>query len=323
MYNLKLKIYNLFEWVNRLPDVPFLDSGLLTGENPGFTGKLYGITYILLPAFIQHSSFGGNTVYMQNRRHCKESRTGTVLAGIFLLLIGVAAILRETILDFPGWVLSWPMVLIGVGVFIGLKHGFRGPGWIILIGLGCIFLADRVIPGVDLKPFIWPFVVIAIGLFMILGAGSRKKWMRERWGVDDRYGEKKNMTSPETFDSASQSFDNPNEEDFVDSTAILGSSKKVVLSKNFKGGDITSFMGGTELNCAQCELSGRAKLDITTIFGGTKIIVPAHWTIKSTVTSIFGGFEDKRSSANITADPGKILVIDGTTIFGGIEIKSY
>ncbi|MCC7524582.1 MAG: hypothetical protein IT250_07155 [Chitinophagaceae bacterium] len=259
---------------------------------------------------------------MRNRKRCNESRTGTVLAGLFLLLIGVAAILRETVWDFPSWILSWPMLLIAIGVFIGLRHGFRGPGWIILIGLGCIFLADRVVPGVDFKPFIWPFVIIAVGLFMILGASSRKKWMRDKWGTEEAGNEKKNMNFHDTFVPAKESGSKYNDEDFVESTAILGSSKKVILSKNFKGGDITNFMGGTELNCTQCDITDKARLDITTVFGGTKIVVPPHWTIKSTVTSIFGGFEDKRPPS-VTADPGKVLIIDGTTIFGGIEIKSY
>lgn len=260
----------------------------------------------------------------ENRRHCNENRTGTVLAGLFLLLVGVAAILRQTIFDFPSWVLSWPMILIAVGIFIGLKHGFRGPGWVILIGLGCIFLADKVVPGADLKPFIWPFVIISIGLFMIFGASSRKKWMRERWGWDENDAGEKNTSSPEIPNPEQDAaYSRKEDDDFIDSTAILGSSKKVILSKNFKGGDITNFMGGTEINCSQAEITGRVKLDITQIFGGTKLIVPAHWTIKSTVTSIFGGFEDKRSPSGINSDPGKVLVLDGTTIFGGIEIKSY
>lgn len=256
------------------------------------------------------------------RRYCNESRTGTVLAGLFLLLVGIAAILRQTIFDFPSWVLSWPMILIAVGIFIGLKSGFRGPGWIIMIGLGCIFLADKIVPGADLKPFIWPFIIIALGLFMIFGAGSRRRWMQQRWGKDDAEDDKKGAGLHEG-DLPGAAFEVRDEDDFVDSTAILGSSKKVILSKNFKGGDITSFMGGTEINCSQAEITGRVKLDITQIFGGTKLIVPAHWTIKSTVTSIFGGFEDKRSPSGVNPDPDKILVLDGTTVFGGIEIKSY
>ncbi len=256
------------------------------------------------------------------RRHCNENRTGTVLAGLFLLLVGIVAILRQTIFDFPSWVLSWPMILIAVGIFIGLKNGFRGPGWVILIGLGCIFLADKIVPGADLKPFIWPFIIIALGLFMIFGAGSRRRWMRQRWGVDEV--DKREIDSPAEDNFSNAAFEAKDDnDDFVESTAILGSSKKVILSKNFKGGDITSFMGGTEINCSQAEITGRVKLDITQIFGGTKLIVPAHWTIKSTVTSIFGGFEDKRSPSGVNPDPDKVLVLDGTTIFGGIEIKSY
>ncbi len=261
--------------------------------------------------------------HCRNRKQYHENRTGTVLAGLFLLLVGIAAILRQTIFDFPSWVLSWPMILIAVGIFVGLKHGFRGPGWIILIGLGCIFLADKVVPGVDLKPFIWPFVIISIGLFMIFGAGSRKRWMRERWGWDGN-DLVKEPDLPGNEPGPGHTFHNiKDEDDFIDSTAILGSSKKVILSKNFKGGDITNFMGGAEINCSQAEITGRVKLDITQIFGGTKLIVPAHWTIKSTVTSIFGGFEDKRPPSVINPDPARVLVIDGTTIFGGIEIKSY
>src|ERR1700754_4539133 len=105
---------------------------------------------------------------MKHDKFPTENKTGTVLPGLFLLAIGGIAILRQAILYFPSWIRSWPMILIVVGIFIGLKHGFRGPGWIILIGLGSIFLADKIVPGMNLKPFIWPIVIIALGLFMIV-----------------------------------------------------------------------------------------------------------------------------------------------------------
>lgn len=266
---------------------------------------------------------------MKHDRFPNENKTGTVLAGIFLLIIGVIAILRQTILDFPSWIMSWPMILVLVGIFIGLKHGFRGPGWIMLIGLGSIFLADKIIPGVNLKPFIWPFIVIAIGIFMITGAGRRRKWMREHWTWEAHCNEKNMNFRNENaryavntdIKTENKRKNDPNE--LVDVTSVLGSAKKVIFSKNFQGGDITNFMGGTEINCTQADINGVVKLDITQVFGGTKLIVPAHWTIKSTATSIFAGFEDKRAITNITPDPDKVLIIDGTSIFGGIEIKSY
>jgi len=265
---------------------------------------------------------------MKHDKFPGENKTGTVLAGLFLLVIGVIAILRQTILDFPSWIMSWPMILIVVGIFIGLKHGFRGPGWIILIGLGSIFLADKVIPGVNLKPFIWPFVIIAVGIFMIIGGGRRRKWMREHWRWEHNCSEKKTMNfnnpAGQYADIPASDADNKKDSnEFIDSTSILGSAKKVIFSKNFQGGDITNFLGGTEINCSQADINGIVKLDITQFFGGTKLIVPAHWTIKSSATSIFAGFEDKRAITNIVPDPNKVLMIDGTSIFGGIEIKSY
>lgn len=255
----------------------------------------------------------------------KESRTGSVLAGLFLLIIGVFAIIQQSVSDFPSWILSWPMLLIAIGVFIGLKHGFRGPGWIILIGLGSIFLVDRIVPGVNLKPYIWPFVIMAVGLFMIIGGGKRKRWARREWSsctTDFSTRKTQDASSIEKIqpvDYNSAGF----EDEYIDSTSILGSAKKVIFSKNFKGGDITNFMGGAEINCSQADINGTVKLDITQIFGGTKLIIPPHWTVKSTATSIFAGFEDKRPVTAVQPDPTKVLVIDGTSIFGGIDIKSY
>jgi hypothetical protein len=41
------------------------------------------------------------------------------------------------------------------------------------------------------------------------------------------------------------------------------------------------------------------------------------------MTSIFGGIEDKRPATMIKENPEKTLVIDGTSIFGGISIQCY
>jgi len=56
--------------------------------------------------------------------------------------------------------------------------------------------------------------------------------------------------------------------------------------------------------------------------GGTKIIVPPNWEVRSEVTALFAGFEDKRQQP-LTANPDKVLIIDGTSIFGGIELKNF
>ena len=58
---------------------------------------------------------------------------------------------------------------------------------------------------------------------------------------------------------------------YFDATTVLGGIHKNILSKNFKGGDITIFMGGAEMNLSQADIQGTAALDITQIMGGTKI----------------------------------------------------
>jgi hypothetical protein len=58
------------------------------------------------------------------------------------------------------------------------------------------------------------------------------------------------------------------------------------------------------------------------VFGGTKLIVPPHWDVKTELVTIFGGIEDKRHIAS-KIDSSKVLIIQGTTVFGGIEINSY
>ena len=113
------------------------------------------------------------------------------------------------------------------------------------------------------------------------------------------------------------------QEDFVDSTSIFGGANKIILSKDFKGGDIVNIFGGTELNLSQADITDKAILEMTTIFGGTKLIIPSNWSVKSEATIIFGGIEDKRSMPAVSGSIGKILLLKGTVIFGGIEIKSF
>ena len=113
------------------------------------------------------------------------------------------------------------------------------------------------------------------------------------------------------------------EDDFVDSTTIFGGSKKIIISKNFRGGDIVNVFGGTELDLTQADMDGQAILELTTVFGGTTLIIPSNWDIKSEAVMIFGGVEDKRKMTTTPEIPRKTLVLQGTVIFGGIDIKSF
>jgi predicted membrane protein len=241
---------------------------------------------------------------VQHRRH------GGLVIGLALLLIGVGWLMRQMSFPFPDWVFSWEMILIVVGLAIGVKNNFRDAGWFILILIGGIFLIRDIFPFLTFSHYFWPIVLILFGVFLIFRPRRRfwGKWQDYTQGKDYSQG----TTGIETISS----------EDYLDYTAAFGGLKKNILSKNFKGGDVTTIFGGTELNFMQADIQGRATLDATQVFGGTKLIIPAHWEVKSDMTTIFGGIDDKRMpSANV--DHSKVLELHGTSIFGGIEIVSY
>ena len=57
-------------------------------------------------------------------------------------------------------------------------------------------------------------------------------------------------------------------DNWLDSVTIFGNVKKLVYSKNFKGGDIVSIFGGSEINLTQADFSGSISIEMVQIFGG-------------------------------------------------------
>jgi predicted membrane protein len=268
------------------------------------------------------------------------SRNSRVLAGLFLVLVGAAFLLREMAFPFfPDWLFTWPMILIAIGIYIGLKHDFRGPAWLILLIIGTIFLADQAGIGVDMHRFLVPAIIIAVGLIMIMrprydGSQNWHKWRGRYWDPSDNVSQ--NTGEPRDHEHFAPGPATPQEgqpgntgrqptysgDDYIDSTSVFGGVKKVIVSKNFRGGEITCFMGGADIDLTQSDINGTIVLDVTCMLGGAKLTVPSNWTIKSEMSAIFGGIEDKRKmTAN--PDPGKVLLIKGTCFMGGFEFRSY
>ena len=279
---------------------------------------------------------------------------GRIWAGLFLLLIGGVLLLDQMGFPLPDFLFRWEFILIALGVFIGLRHKFRGAAWLIMIVIGGVYLAQDYYHDFNIHRFIWPGILIFIGLMIILrpnrhryGQGWREDWRadwerRGRWGDGRRWndGRRWHRNHPDvdsassgstsgfsggtststTFSGASQ--ESYSSDDYIDTTSIFAGVHKKVVSKNFKGGDITTVLGGSEIDLSQADFTGTIHLDVTQIMGGTKIIVPPHWEVRSEITAVFAGFEDKRQQPSIT-NPEKVLIIDGTSILGGIELKNY
>jgi predicted membrane protein len=247
-------------------------------------------------------------------------KSDKALFGMTLVLLGFILLLRSLDIFFiSSWIISWPVLLIALGLFLGKRHGFKRPSAFMPIIIGAIFLIDKIIPNSDSDKLFWPIMVITLGFWLILG---RKKQGQIEEAASPISSD---PSSPEPVQEANNQ-DNTSQSshlgDRIDSTSILGGIKKNVVSKNFQGGDILNFFGGTEINLLQADIHGIAKIHVVQVFGGTKIIVPANWTVHSEMMAIVGGIEDKRPP-QLLANPDKILIIQGTSVFAGIEIKSY
>lgn len=243
----------------------------------------------------------------ERRSACRNSNpAGRLWGGLLVVVFGVLLLARQLDLGVPNWIFSFEAILIIIGLYIGLRHSFRGFFWLIPILIGGFLLLEDLYPLYELKRFTWPLLVIALGLFIMLRANKRK----QRGNPHHR-----GVEAPVEESS----------DDVLDSTVVFGGAKKHIISKNFRGGEAVTVFGGTELNLMQAELTSPAVLELVQVFGGTKLIVPSHWRVQSKeMVAILGGIDDKRPVAhNANPDPNHVLILKGTCLMGGIEIKSF
>ena len=247
----------------------------------------------------------GNVNPVTTPRPKDPNRIGQLLAGLFVVGIGVLLLARQAGMDFPRWIFSFESILIALGLYLGIRHSFRGVAWVIPVLIGGFLLLDDFYPEFDIEDFTWPLIIIGIGLFIMFRA-TKKKSDWKKWEADAALHED---TSDEVLDS----------------TVIFGGAKKNIISKNFRGGEAVTVFGGTEINLMQADLTGPVVLELTQVFGGTKLIVPPHWKVWSKdMVTILGGIDDKRPMmGNPSEDTNKTLILKGTCMLGGIDIRSY
>lgn len=222
--------------------------------------------------------------------------------GVMLIIIGLLFLANTFELPMPDWFFSWPMLIIGIGLYSGIASKFKDWSWLVMIAIGFVFIIDD-ITGRDIKAFslLIPAVMIYYGIRFVTKS-SKKVHV-----YDEFTGEVTEHTS---------------DGDRLSLVAAFAGNKKIIVSKNFKGGEIVSVFGGNEINLINADFEGTIKLEIVSVLGGTKLIVPANWQIKTEMISVFGGFDDKRNQINLTTSD-KILIIEGVNIFSGIDIRSY
>jgi len=266
----------------------------------------------------------------------KPRGRGKEIAGALLLVIGAILLLKQMdMLLIPGWIWDWPTWVIIWGLYSGARHNFRNPAWFILIFVGVAGMLNEAIPHMHIGNFIWPIAIIGVGMWIILRRNNnfdRKTWKKDweqKW--DWRYHASVNPNPPAPDTNPGTSTDVPPNippqpsygDDHLDAVSVFGGVKKIILSKDFKGGEIVNIFGGAELDFTQADINGRVVIDITQIFGGTKIVVPSNWQVVSDMAAVFASVDDKRLRSTASPNSDKILILKGVSIFAGVDIRSY
>ena len=225
--------------------------------------------------------------------------TGALIAGGLLIFFGLLFTLDNFgVLDAGDVLDYWPLILVAIGLVKVLQprhEGQRTFGYV-LLALGSFFLLQ-----IFLFTHIrvaWPFLLLAIGALLV--------WRAVR---KDR---------PAAADPALPA-DAP-QSDF----ALMGGVNRVIETTDYRGGEATAVMGAVELDLRGASIaSSPAVLDVFALWGGIELTVPAEWRIDVQGTPILGSFENKARSAPAAAGtPAQVLVVRGTAIMGGVEIKN-
>ncbi|MBN2213375.1 MAG: hypothetical protein JW723_03960 [Bacteroidales bacterium] len=223
-----------------------------------------------------------------------------LIVGIIIILAG-AALLATNFTDYgyeiKRYFLRWEMLLIGVGLIALFTHESKAFGIIVLCIGAAFYIRSFIDIDFNFWQLFWPSMLIIIGLVIMFHHKSHRRF--------HAYGK--------------------STVDIIDEVIVFGGTEKMIHSDNFQGGKLTSIFGGQKLIFTKAKLAnGQNVIELFALFGGFELIIPEEWDVKIKITPIFGGVVDKRlSNPSSSQKSDKELIIEGTVIFGGGEIKSF
>lgn len=229
-----------------------------------------------------------------------DNSRGRIWIGVALIVVGMLIFLNNfqfTIFSLD--LFSWPIILLLIGIIILLneRDSFFG---LILVVVGGVGVASDILNISFKHVFIdyWPVLLILLGIYTVLLAFTKS--------TDNKI---------ETIEL------NDNQ---LDIFSIFSDRTKFIRSNNFKGGKITSILGELNVDLNQCKISDeKIEIDVLTLMGATKLLMPKDWEVINKTTTIFGGFDYQRGRSMQDINPeDKVVILKGLILFGGGEIKA-
>lgn len=221
--------------------------------------------------------------------------TPHLMFGLLIILVGVVFTLDNlNLAEANDYLRYWPAGLIAIGLAklweVRTGRGSALGGGLFIIAGVWMLLDSMDLIDVSFLDF-WPLLLVMVG-GMIVWQGIRGRQHRATASTDAT----------------------------VNAIAVLSGVNRGSNSTAFRGGELTAFMGGCEIDLRQASINGEAVIDVFAMWGGIEIRVPENWTVIGRVTPLLGGFEDQtRPTQGATAHK---LVVRGVVLMGGVEVKN-
>jgi predicted membrane protein len=220
--------------------------------------------------------------------------TPQIIFGLGIIAVGVILLLHNLgFIHARSYFSYWPVILILIGLTSALQPSGSAGRWfgLVILFLGVLLLLDNLYI-IDFYVWdYWPLLLVLAGL-ALLRSSRRPK------GVTHSAGDPSIRIS-----------------------TILGGQQISNKSDDFQGGNASAILGGCSIDLRHADIkSSDVVLDLFTVWGGIEVRVPATWAVQLEGYPILGGFEDKTQPG--PGGESKKIIIRGTAIMGGIEIKN-
>jgi predicted membrane protein len=222
--------------------------------------------------------------------------TSQLVLGLSIAVAGVLFTLDNLhILSAEDYLPYWPLALIAIGlVHVGQSRTAAGvAGGAIWIVAGSALLGDRLgLVRVNIWNY-WPLLLVLVGGRIILQTMSRDAPAQQGGSAGA----------------------------VLSAVAVMGGFDRKITSQEFRGGEMTAFMGGGKLDLREAvPAGGQAVVNVFSLMGGFEILVPETWAVSFEVTPFMGGIEDKaRTSTNPSAPR---LVVRGFVMMSSVTLKN-
>ena len=223
-------------------------------------------------------------------------KIGSVILGIILIAIGVVFALNAlniTDIDifFDGW---WTLFII-VPCTIGLFTEREKTGNIIgiVIGVFLLLCCQDILSFSMFWKLLVPAIIVIVGLKMVIAGllGNKANEIMKKLRSEGK---------------------NPKADCAVFSGCEVNYDGEV-----FEGAELTAVFGGVDCDLRNAIIEKDCAIQVSAIFGGIDIFVPAGINVKVNSNNIFGGVSNKTT----VHQNAPTIYVSGTCMFGGVEIK--